>query len=135
MAHARVQLGQQLRHLERLGVEGAPYAAEIVADVFAKSDGAGTVIFIGVCCLYIAATDRNDGARGPCLLNLAGGPEEVEEPLSIIAVSMAIRIGIRAERSYFKFYMIVLFAKQARKAVQLVELQAYEVDLRILTRF
>ena len=84
MAHARVQLRQQLGHLEGFGIEGTPDAAEIVADVFAKSNGAGTVVFVGVRRLDVAATDGDDGVGGPGLLDFAGGPEEFEEPLFII---------------------------------------------------
>ena len=84
MAHARVQLRQQLRHLEGFGIEGAPDAAEIVADVFAKSNGVRTVVFVGIRCLDVAATNGNDGVGGPGLLDFAGGPEKFEEPLLII---------------------------------------------------
>ena len=72
MAHARIQLRQQLRHLKGFGIEGAPDAAEIVADIFAKSDGVGAVIFVGVRCLYVAATDGDDGVGGPGFLDFAG---------------------------------------------------------------
>lgn len=132
MAHARVQLRQQLRHLERLWVEGAPYAAEVVADVFAESDSVGTVIFVGIRCLHVAATDRDDGGRGPFLLDFAGGPEELEEPLSIVVVSLVIWVGARVRGAYFKIYVVLLFAKQTSKVVQLTQLQAHKVDLGIL---
>ena len=84
VAHARVQLRQELGHLECFGIEGAPDAAEIVADVFAKSDGVGTVVFVGVRCLDVAAADGDDCVGGPGLLDFAGGPEKFEEPLLII---------------------------------------------------
>ena len=84
VAHARVQLRQQLRHLEGFGVEGAPDAAEIVADVFAESNGVGAVVFVGIRCLDVAATDGNDRVGGPVFLDFAGGPEKFEEPLLII---------------------------------------------------
>lgn len=75
MAHAGVQLRKQLGHLERLGVEGAPDAAEIVANVFAQSDGARAMIFVGVCCLHVSATDGDDRGGRPFLLDFAGRPE------------------------------------------------------------
>ena len=84
VAHARVQLREQLGHLEGFGIEGAPDAAEVVADVFAESDGVGAVVFVGVRRLDVAATDGDDGVGRPGLLDFAGGPEEFEEPLLII---------------------------------------------------
>ncbi len=90
MAHARVQLRQQFRHLERFGIEGAPDATEIVANIFAEADGVGAVVLVCVRGLDVAATDGDDGGGGPVLLDLAGGPEELEEPLWMVVVSIVI---------------------------------------------
>ena len=84
VAHARVQSRKELGHLEGFGVEGAPDAAEVVANVLAESDGVGTVVFVGVGGLDVAVADGDDGVGGPGLLDFAGGPEEVEEPLLVI---------------------------------------------------
>ena len=96
MAHARVQLREQLGHVERFGIEGAPDAAEVVADVFAESNGVGAVVFVGIRCLDVAATDGDDGVGGPGLLDFAGGPEELEEPLLIIYVSITHSDWVRS---------------------------------------
>ena len=54
-----VDLGQQVRHLECLGVERAPEAAEVVADVFAQVDGFGAVA-AKEAGLHKALADGND---------------------------------------------------------------------------
>ena len=82
VARAGVESGEELGHLETLGVEGPPDAAEVVAYIFAELDGAGAVVFVRVGGLDVEATDGDDGGGGPFLLNFAGGPEEFEEPLS-----------------------------------------------------
>ena len=48
------------------------------------------MVFVCVGCLYVAATDGDDGGGGPGFLDFAGGPEEIEEPLLMIVVSMVL---------------------------------------------
>lgn len=44
---------------------------------------------------------------------------------------MVTVVGARVGRAYLKIYMILLFAKQASKFVQLAKLQAHKVNFRI----
>ena len=83
VAHVGVELGEQVGHLEGFGVEGAPDAAEVVADVFAEADGFGAALFGGVevAGLDEAAADFDDGVGFPVLLDFATFPEKFEDPL------------------------------------------------------
>ena len=83
VAHVGVELGEQVGHLEGFGVEGAPDAAEVVADVFAEADGFGAALLGGVevAGLDEAAPDFDDGVGFPVLLDFATLPEKFEDPL------------------------------------------------------
>ena len=80
MSGAGVALRQQVGHIEGLGVEGAPGAAEVIADVFAEVDGGGAFLAeeLG---LHEAFADGDDGGAGPGFLDFARGPEGGEEGL------------------------------------------------------
>ena len=78
-----VDLRENLRHLEGLGVEGAPDAAEIVADGFAEAYGLGAVT-AQEAGLDKAFTDSDDDVWRPVLLDLPRRPEGIQEPLQYI---------------------------------------------------
>ena len=48
------------------------HAAQVVADVFAKADGARAAVFVEVAGFNEAATDVDDGRCFPFLLDLTG---------------------------------------------------------------
>ena len=83
----RVEFSQQLGHGERVVVEPAAAATQVVADGVAELDGSGDVP-ISVARVHEAAADAEDGGTGPGLLDLAGLPELLEEELCHVSLVM-----------------------------------------------
>lgn len=81
MAHGCVQLRKQCRQFQSFWIERAPDTTQVVGDVFAETDGKRAVVFVEVAGLDEIVAEGDDGAGCPGLLDFAGGPEEVEEPL------------------------------------------------------
>jgi hypothetical protein len=83
VASSRVDLGEEIRHLEGLRVERAPETAEVVADVFAEIDGFGAVA-AEESGLHEALANCDDDIGRPVLLVISRGPEGFQEPLERI---------------------------------------------------
>ena len=56
------------------------------------------VIFVRVRRLDVETTDGDDGGGRPVFLHFAGGPEKLEEPLWVIAVSRVNANGSQDQR-------------------------------------
>ena len=70
--------------MEGFGVQGAPCAAHVVADIFAETDGFGATFFgcVEEAGLHEEAPNGDYGARFPGFLHFARFPEEGEDVLS-----------------------------------------------------